>query len=153
MMTVHVLHAGDGYTYLTRQVASGDVTRERGQSLTDYYLAHGNPPGQWVGSGRESLGVSGQVSEAQMKALFGEGLHPDADGLITAAIDAGASVEKALSDVRLGRLIPKLSSPCPLSSPLPSVSPACSCRARVHILRKQHRLAWPLFPVRFRCVR
>ena len=45
MMTLHALHAGTGYEYLTRQVASGDEAR-RGLSLTDYYNAHGNPPGR-----------------------------------------------------------------------------------------------------------
>ena len=77
-MTVHVLHAGDGYTYLTRQVASGDHQPLRGQAMSDYYLAEGNPPGRWVGSGRVAMDVDGQVTEAQMKALFGEGVHPDA---------------------------------------------------------------------------
>ena len=57
MMTVHVLHAGDGYTYLTRQVASGDVARRRGEALTDYYTAEGNPPGRWVGTGRAAMDV------------------------------------------------------------------------------------------------
>ena len=75
-MTLHVLHAGDGYTYLTRQVASGDHQRRRGQALTDYYAAAGNPPGRWVGTGLAAMGVDGAVSEAQMRALFGEGLHP-----------------------------------------------------------------------------
>ncbi len=81
-MTVHVLHAGDGYTYLTRQVASADHKRLRGESLSDYYTAHGNPPGPWTGSGLAQLGVEGQVSEAQMRALFGRGMHPDADQLV-----------------------------------------------------------------------
>src|SRR5450631_3089571 len=45
VMTVHVLHAGDGYTYLTRQVASGDHQRRGGEALTDYYTAQGNPAG------------------------------------------------------------------------------------------------------------
>jgi len=77
-MTVHKLSAGDGYTYLTRQVASADERRGRGQSLADYYVARGNPPGVWAGRGAEQLGVAGtEVSEAQMKALFGEGRHPD----------------------------------------------------------------------------
>lgn len=74
-----VVHGGSGYTYLTRQVACGDVTRATGQSLTDYYTAAGAPPGRWAGRGSEALGVSGVVSEAQMKALYGEGLHPDAE--------------------------------------------------------------------------
>ena len=31
VMTLHVLHAGDGYSYLTEQVASGDRLLEEGQ--------------------------------------------------------------------------------------------------------------------------
>jgi len=78
VMTVHKLTAGDGYTYLTRQVASADERRARRQSLADYYVARGNPPGVWAGRGAGQLGVAGtEVSEAQMKALFGEGRHPD----------------------------------------------------------------------------
>ena len=76
-----VVHGGAGYTYLTRQVACGDVTRGAGQSLADYYTAAGAPPGRWTGRGSEALGVSGLVGEAQMKALYGEGLHPDADAM------------------------------------------------------------------------
>jgi hypothetical protein len=48
-MTVHKLTAGDGYMYLTRQVASADEVRAPGQTLADYYTARGNPPGVWVG--------------------------------------------------------------------------------------------------------
>ncbi len=106
MMTVHVLHAGDGYTYLTRQVASGDHQPLRGQAMSDYYLAEGNPPGRWVGSGRVAMDVDGQVTEAQMKALFGEGLHPDAQARIRSAVARGASLEDARASVRLGRRYP-----------------------------------------------
>lgn len=81
-MSAKVLHAGDGYTYLTREVASQDVKRDRGQSLADYYSAAGTPPGRWMGSGLAALGIEGRVSEDQMKALFGSGLHPDAFGRI-----------------------------------------------------------------------
>jgi len=42
VMTIHKLTAGDGYTYLTRQVAGGDVTRESGQDAAGYYTAGGN---------------------------------------------------------------------------------------------------------------
>jgi hypothetical protein len=49
-MTVHKLSAGDGYTYLTRQVASADQQRPAGQGLADYYTATGNPPGRWMGA-------------------------------------------------------------------------------------------------------
>ncbi|MEV3934379.1 MobF family relaxase [Glycomyces sp. NPDC049804] len=80
-MTVHKLAVGDGYTYLTRQVAGGDVQRQAGQSAADYYTQGGNPPGRWTGSGITALGLEpGQrVDEAQMRNLFGEGLHPDAE--------------------------------------------------------------------------
>ena len=70
-MTLHKLHAGDGYTYLTRQVAAGDEHRSPGQQLTDYYLASGNPPGRWMGAGAADLGVAGTVREDQMRSLFG----------------------------------------------------------------------------------
>ena len=114
MMTVHVLHAGDGYTYLTRQVASADHKRPRGESLADYYTAHGNPPGTWTGSGLAQLGVQGQVSEAQMRALFGRGLHPDADRLVpertalyvAAGETPARAAQAAERDVRLGRRFP-----------------------------------------------
>jgi conjugative relaxase-like TrwC/TraI family protein len=83
MMTVHKLSVGDGYTYLTRQTAGGDVPRAPGQSAADYYTQAGNPPGRWTGSGIAALGLeAGQhVREEQMRNLFGEGLHPDAEAI------------------------------------------------------------------------
>lgn len=107
MMTVHKLTAGDGYTYLTRQVASHDEHRDRGQDLVDYYTATGNPPGRWMGRGTQVLGVSGSVSEAQMKSLFGHGLHPDADRIATDRLAAGESREQAMRATRLGRAFPQ----------------------------------------------
>ncbi|KXP11583.1 hypothetical protein AXK57_21820 [Tsukamurella pulmonis] len=86
-MTLHPLHAGDGYTYLLREVATGDQRISAGQSLADYYAIEGCPPGLWGGRGAEILGVSGEVTESQMKALFGEGLHPDADRMIDEYLD------------------------------------------------------------------
>jgi conjugative relaxase-like TrwC/TraI family protein len=84
VMTIHKLTAGDGYTYLTRQIAGGDVQRERSQDAADYYTAKGNLPGRWQGRGAPLLGLEGeQVTEDQMRALFGMGLHPDADAMIS----------------------------------------------------------------------
>jgi conjugative relaxase-like TrwC/TraI family protein len=102
-MTVHILSAGDGYAYYTNETATADVQREAGRELGDYYTADGNPPGVWVGSGITALGVSGTVSEAQMKALYGEGLHPDADALIADAQANGKSAEDAIRAAKLGR--------------------------------------------------
>lgn len=112
-MTLHRLHAGDGYTYLTRQVANGDREVPRGQNLADYYVAEGTPPGLWIGSGLESLGLDGQVSEEQMRALFGEGLHPNADLLFDQAIAAGMSTQGALNAQKLGKSFPKFKNDVP----------------------------------------
>jgi len=102
-MTMHILSAGDGYAYYTSETATGDAKRDSGRELGEYYTADGNPPGVWVGSGLTALGVSGTVSEDQMRALFGEGLHPDADARVAAAQDAGESAEDALAASKLGR--------------------------------------------------
>lgn len=102
MMTIHRLHAGDGYTYLTRQVACGDRERSRGEALVDYYHAEGTPAGRWYGAGTDDLGIAGEVTEEQMRALFGEGLHPNADAIIAARLADGASVDQALAAVKLG---------------------------------------------------
>jgi len=94
VMTVHKLSAGDGYTYYTREVASGDELRAKGRELGDYYTVDGNPPGQWGGAGMHHLGVSGEVTEAQMAALFGNGLHPNAAEMLK---------EDPKADVSLGQ--------------------------------------------------
>ena len=106
-MTLHKLHAGDGYTYLTRQVAAGDEGRSPGQQLADYYTASGNPPGRWVGAGAADLEVTGRVREEQMRALFGRGMHPDAEQIVALEVAAGTSTEDAARAVKLGRAFPQ----------------------------------------------
>src|SRR6478752_6573463 len=78
-MTIHKVSAGDGYDYLTRQVAVADQDLAKGQDLAAYYTASGEPPGIWAGQGCRDLGVSGVVRDDQMQSLWGEGYHPDAD--------------------------------------------------------------------------
>lgn len=105
-MSLKVLHAGDGYAYLTRQVATGDNVRTRGELMADYYTAHGAPAGQWWGRGAEGLGVSGEVTEAQMQAAYGEFLHPNvSNDELKKLIEQGVSVEDAIDSVRLGRKV------------------------------------------------
>lgn len=106
-MTLHKLHAGDGYTYLTRQVAAGDERRSPGQQLTDYYLASGNPPGRWMGSGAADLGITGTVREDQMRSLFGRGLHPDAEQIMALEQAAGTPTDTAAQTAKLGRAFPQ----------------------------------------------
>src|ERR1051326_2348417 len=80
VLSLHKLTAGDGYTYLTRHIAGGDVQRERGQDAADYYSAEGNPPGRWSGRGLPALGLrTGEVTEQTMRNLFGLGIHPEAE--------------------------------------------------------------------------
>lgn len=105
MMTIKVLHAGDGYRYLTGQVASADVVREKGQGLVDYYAESGNPPGRWLGNGRFALDVDGVVDENHMAALYGECRHAKADAIEKGLIALGMSAEDARKETQLGRAL------------------------------------------------
>ena len=82
-MTRAKITAGDGYTYLTRHVANGDSGTEGRNKAAAYYTAQGNPPGRWIGRGVHLIGLEGQqVTEEQMRDLFGSGMHPNADAMI-----------------------------------------------------------------------
>ena len=76
VMTVHKLSVGDGYQYYVNEVATGDALRQNGREIGDYYAVHGMPPGQWIGTAPEALGLSGEVSEAHMHTLFGQKFTP-----------------------------------------------------------------------------
>lgn len=102
MMSLRAVHAGSGYRYLLRSVATNDTEpdREVADRLSEYYAAKGTPAGRWIGSGLTSLDsekatVGSTISAEQMAALYGEGLHPDADTMM----DQGAN----LKDCKLGR--------------------------------------------------
>ncbi|WP_448642935.1 MobF family relaxase [Geodermatophilus sp. URMC 63] len=113
-MSLHKLTAGDGYTYLTRQVAAMDATERGLAGLSDYYSQRGESPGVWAGAGLAGLsGVSARqpVGEAQMKALFGQGRHPDAERLEAEALTAGRTAEQARAAGALG--LPFLVYPAP----------------------------------------
>lgn len=82
MMTIHRVSAGDGYEYYTREVASDDERRERKQELGDYYLKSGAPAGVWMGEEiTRHFHVTGEVTEQQMRDLFGQGKRPDAQAI------------------------------------------------------------------------
>ncbi|HWT47092.1 MAG TPA: MobF family relaxase, partial [Mycobacterium sp.] len=121
-MSLHKLTAGDGYLYLVHQVAAADSTERGRNTLSDYYSAKGESPGRWVGSGLAALSNTGaravsaqaveeiwtvaqgsQVSEAQMAALFGEGLHPNADAISAYLTARGVHGHAAIDATRLGR--------------------------------------------------
>ena len=113
-MGLHKLTAGDGYSYLTRQVAAADSTERGASSLADYYSEKGESPGRWSGTGLaalETVSAGEQVAEAHMKALFGEGLHPNAEAMyaetFASEFAAGATKKAASREAekvaRLGR--------------------------------------------------
>ena len=106
-MTIHVLHAGDGYLYLVRSVAAHDGRLGSNESLAAYYTASGQPPGRWAGTAAGALRVSGVVTEEQMRSLFGEGLHPNAASIQAELSAGGMSEAAARQATRLGRRFPQ----------------------------------------------
>ena len=104
-MSLHKLTAGDGYTYLTRQVAAQDVTSRGYRGLGDYYAQKGESPGVWMGRGLNALPDfvhDRTITEAQMVALFGEGRHPDAARIEHGMLAAGHSDRAILAATLLG---------------------------------------------------
>jgi conjugative relaxase-like TrwC/TraI family protein len=109
-MSLHKLTAGDGYTYLTQQVAALDATHKGHVGLDAYYCEKGETPGRWLGAGLVGLeGIDGgdEVTAEHMRSLFGEGRHPDADAIEAAMIKAGATPKEALAASMLGRRFPE----------------------------------------------
>ncbi|OBI94773.1 MobF family relaxase [Mycobacterium asiaticum] len=121
-MGLHKLTAGDGYLYLIRQVAAADATDRGRPTLAQYYTEKGESPGRWMGRGLAALATpaardacdplvakywtvqqGSQVSEEQMKALFGEGLHPNAEQITRLLTTLGAGAAGARMASRLGR--------------------------------------------------
>lgn len=108
MMSLHKLNAGEGYEYLTRQVATSDSTQLSGQSLAEYYSEKGERPGVWLGralEGVDGVEVGDTVSESQMRSLFGRGRHPNAEAMMAALeSDTEASIVETEKNTRLGRV-------------------------------------------------
>ncbi|MGV9678822.1 MobF family relaxase [Nocardia sp. NPDC003482] len=100
--TLHKVLAGNGYLYYLRQVAAADSTDLGTDALADYYSAHGEAPGRWHGAGLAALELDpgDQVTEAQMRALFGEGRHPDADAIQSRVLDAEIAAGAKPKDAR-----------------------------------------------------
>lgn len=103
-MRLHKLSAGSGYTYLTSQVAANDATDRGIGDLDAYYSERGETPGEWLGHGLTSVPQfdATLVTEAQMRSLFGEGRHPDAQRLADDLRGKGAAEEEIDRGTRLG---------------------------------------------------
>lgn len=105
MLSMRPVHAGKGYRYLLRSVATNDAdpNMSKADRLHDYYAAKGTPSGKWLGAGISAFGsetiIEGAaINEDQMSALYGEGLHPEADAML----ENGATI----ADCKLGRSFP-----------------------------------------------
>ena len=122
MMSIHKLTAGDGYVYLVRQTAAHDDENRGRTTLADYYGEKGESPGEWTGRGLDAFHTpagreltsdfetelwrvrrGSQVTEDQMRALFGLGLHPNAGRIAEHLILRGAGKGAATAAVNLGR--------------------------------------------------
>lgn len=102
--SLHKLSAGNGYDYLTRQVAVQDTTERAYTGLASYYDQKGETPGVWAGSGCASIreGFAGSVvSEQQMQALFGAGHNPIGAELV-AQLGPDAPADLIAAATRLG---------------------------------------------------
>ncbi len=104
-MSLRKLTAGDGYSYLTRQVAAHDSTEKGHTSLADYYDEKGESPGRWMGSGLAGLAMTpGEaVTATQMKSLFGLGMHPNAGAIEEQIAERGGTRTEVESAIALGK--------------------------------------------------
>jgi hypothetical protein len=107
-MSLRKLTAGDGYSYLTRQVAAHDSTEKGHTSLADYYAEKGESPGRWMGSGLAGLAMTlgEEVTAAQMKALFGLGMHPNAGAIEEKIAEEGGTRAEIDAAIGLGKRFP-----------------------------------------------
>lgn len=104
MISVAKVQRRNAWRYYVRGVAFGDGRRPVGQSLKDAQEMAGLPPGVWRGRGLSALGLTdGQVvTERQMKPLFGEGRHPDADRVERELLDDGSARVPRILDTYSG---------------------------------------------------
>ncbi|MFC8019073.1 MobF family relaxase [[Kitasatospora] papulosa] len=105
--------------YYRRNIALGDGAQ--GTEPTVSSSVPGVPPGVWHGQAAAALGLSGIVSDAQMRALFGLGMHPDAQAIAARELSEGASLKRAMKAAKLGPALPQLAESSPLDKEIEQV--------------------------------
>lgn len=105
--------------YYRRNIALGDGAQ--GTEPTVSSSVPGVPPGVWHGQAAAALGLSGLVSDAQMRALFGLGMHPDAQAIAARELSEGASLKRAMKAAKLGPALPQLAESSPLEKEIEQV--------------------------------
>ncbi|MER7671255.1 MobF family relaxase [Kitasatospora sp. NPDC096128] len=138
------LTAGDGWRYFARQIATGDELRVGGRDLAEHQRTAGIPPGRWVGRAATVLGVAGTVTEPQMRALYGEGLHPRAEEITAERLRAGDSARKAVRAARLGAAYYQFgSTPTELATAIQGKIAALEARTgRAATAKEQQQARW-----------
>ncbi|MFD7409485.1 MobF family relaxase [Streptomyces sp. NPDC059866] len=106
-MDIALITAGQMYRYFLRQVLVGDGRRPACKPLKKAQQDAGVPVGRWMGRGLPALGLApGQeVTEAQLRSLFGECRHPDANRLVAVQLAAGKKPAAARRAGALGRKV------------------------------------------------
>ncbi|MEV5049341.1 MobF family relaxase [Streptomyces griseoincarnatus] len=104
MMDIALITAGQMYRYFLRQVLVGDGRRPGRTPLKTAQHDAGVPVGRWMRRGLPALGLvlGAEVTEAQLRSLFGEGRHPDADRLVAERLAAGKKPAAARRTGALG---------------------------------------------------
>lgn len=111
VMTIRVMSSGSGYEYLLKSVATADVPREAGTSLTRYYTETGCPPGTWAGRGLDSLdtgqgralAAGDTVTEEHLEKLLGRGVNPLTGAKLGLPYPKMRSAQERIAD-RIARL-------------------------------------------------
>ncbi|MGW9584425.1 MobF family relaxase [Streptomyces albidoflavus] len=105
---IRVVRAGQMYRYYLRETVVGDGRRPARTPLRAAQEQAGVPVGRWMGRGLAVLGLApgGEVTEAQLRNLFGErGRHPDADRIEADRLAAGDSPKQTFKAGALGRRV------------------------------------------------
>ncbi|MEU2100491.1 relaxase domain-containing protein [Streptomyces globisporus] len=102
---IRIIRAGQMYRYYLRETVVGDVWRPARTPLRAAQEKAGVPVGRWMGRGLGALGLvpSEEVTEAQLRNLFGErGRHPYAGRIDADRLSQGASPQQAFKAGALG---------------------------------------------------
>ncbi|WP_433717054.1 MobF family relaxase (plasmid) [Nocardia sp. CA-084685] len=113
MMSLHKLTADQantsaGYRMIARHFTSRSANNSNRPGHAGHAATGGPTSGRWLGSGLTALGltVGDPVSQRQLQALFGHGLHPNADAviddLLTQYLARGEHPAAALRSAQLG---------------------------------------------------
>ncbi|WP_189135725.1 MobF family relaxase [Wenjunlia tyrosinilytica] len=107
MMDIAKITAGQMYRYYMCRVVVGDGRRPARTPLREVQEEAGVPAGRWMGRGLAVLGlVAGEeVTEAQLRSLFGEGRHPYAERIEADRPAAGQTPAAARRAGALGRRV------------------------------------------------